>query len=46
MQKHVFSTQNQKLGLLTIFKTHLKTSNKTLKMPKSTQNDSKTCFWY
>ena len=46
MPKHVFNTQNPKLGLLTIFKSHLKRSNKSFKIPKSTQNDAKTCFWY
>ena len=46
MPKHFFSTQNPKWGLFTISKSHLKRSNKSLKMPKSTQNDAKTCFWY
>ena len=46
MPKHVFGTQNPKLGHFTIFKSYLKGSNKSLKMPKSTQNDAKTCFWY
>ena len=44
MPKHVFGTQNPKLGLFTIFKSHFKRSNKSFKIPKSTQNNAKTCF--
>ena len=46
MPNRVFSTQNPKWGLFTIFKSHLKRSNKSYEIPKSTQNDAKTCFWY
>ena len=46
MPNRVFSTQNHKWGLFTIFKTHLMRSSKSFKISKSTQNDAKTCFWY
>ena len=46
MPNRVFSTQNHNWGLFTIFKSNLKGSIKSFKIPKSTQNDAKTCFWY